>query len=281
MTDSRAIFRWASSTAEPRCGEKGADRYLLQTSDAPEFINVFLSVSIIDTIRTIQYLLEGQKYYWRVQASNIEGSGPWSDAWDFTTILSAPTDLILQRSALNEITLTWNNHTTVAAGYVIERKQSPQTSFTLLDTLKGNGHGYVDKNADQAQTNVYRTKAYTKFAESDYSNEASLNSAGVKEEKEIPTEYSLSQNYPNPFNPTTIISFSLPFKSFVSLKVIDLLGREAASIVSEEMPAGNYTRQWNAVNMANGVYFYRLQVRPISGRQASSFTETKKLILLK
>jgi hypothetical protein len=89
----------------------------------------------------------------------------------------------------------------------------------------------------------------------------------------LPTKFSLKQNYPNPFNPTTTISFSLPSKSFVSLKVFDLIGREVATIVSEEMSAGNYTKQWNAAALTSGIYFYRLQ--------SGTFTETKKLVLLK
>jgi hypothetical protein len=88
-----------------------------------------------------------------------------------------------------------------------------------------------------------------------------------------PKKFMLSQNYPNPFNPATTISFSLAKSSFVSLKIFDLLGREVATIVSEEMSAGSYSRQWNAANMTSGIYFYRLQ--------AGSFTETKKLILLR
>ena len=89
----------------------------------------------------------------------------------------------------------------------------------------------------------------------------------------IPQTFSLAQNYPNPFNPSTTISFSLPSQSFVSLKVFDIVGREVATIVSEEMPAGAYTRQWNAAKMSSGIYFYRLQ--------AGSYTQTKKLVLLK
>jgi hypothetical protein len=85
--------------------------------------------------------------------------------------------------------------------------------------------------------------------------------------------YYLNQNYPNPFNPSTTISFNLSSRSFVLLKVFDLIGREVATIVSEEMQAGNYSRQWNAFDLPSGVYFYRLQ--------AGSFAETKKLILLK
>jgi hypothetical protein len=96
---------------------------------------------------------------------------------------------------------------------------------------------------------------------------------GIETKENIPNEFSLSQNYPDPFNPTTTISFVLPSRSFVSMKIFDALGREVATIVSEEMPAGSYSRIWNAQNMSSGVYFYRLQ--------AGSFTETKKLMVLK
>jgi hypothetical protein len=89
----------------------------------------------------------------------------------------------------------------------------------------------------------------------------------------VPLTFLLRQNYPNPFNPSTTISFSLPLKSLVSLKVYDLLGREVTTIVSEEMSAGNYSRQWNANGMSSGVYFYRLQ--------AGSSAEVKKLVLLR
>jgi hypothetical protein len=89
----------------------------------------------------------------------------------------------------------------------------------------------------------------------------------------LPTRFSLDQNYPNPFNPSTTISFGLPSKSFVSLRVFDALGREVSILLAEELPAGTYARQWNAGNAPSGVYFYRLQ--------AGSFADTKKLLLLK
>jgi Lysophospholipase L1 and related esterases len=85
--------------------------------------------------------------------------------------------------------------------------------------------------------------------------------------------YVLGQNYPNPFNPATTISFSFPTQSFVSLKVFDALGREVSILLSEQLSAGTYLRQWDATGLASGVYFYRLQ--------AGSFIETKKLILLR
>ena len=83
----------------------------------------------------------------------------------------------------------------------------------------------------------------------------------------------LDQNYPNPFNPSTTIPFSLPFRSAVSLKIFDILGKEIVTLYSGELSAGTYTHRWNAINLPSGVYFYRLQ--------AGSFTQTKKLLLLK
>ena len=89
----------------------------------------------------------------------------------------------------------------------------------------------------------------------------------------LPIKSELSQNYPNPFNPLTNISFALPSRSFVVLKVFDLIGREIATLISKELPPGKYSRQWDASGMPSGVYFYRLHV--------GTFTETKKLILLR
>jgi photosystem II stability/assembly factor-like uncharacterized protein len=85
--------------------------------------------------------------------------------------------------------------------------------------------------------------------------------------------FMLFQNYPNPFNPTTTISFTVPSPSHVTLKIFNALGQDVATIVSEELAAGSYQRQWQASGRPSGVYFYRLQ--------AGSFTETKRLLLLR
>ena len=89
--------------------------------------------------------------------------------------------------------------------------------------------------------------------------------------KGIPTEFSLSQNYPNPFNPTTIIQFALPKESQVSLKVFDLLGKEVATLASEELGPGYFSVRWQA-DFPSGTYIYRLQAR--------EFVDTKKMLLL-
>ena len=88
-----------------------------------------------------------------------------------------------------------------------------------------------------------------------------------------PLNVSVSQNYPNPFNPVTAITFVLPAKLFVTLVIYDSLGREVSKLVYEELPAGTYTREWNAEGLSSGTYFARLQ--------AGSYIETKKIILVK
>ncbi|MEK7250185.1 MAG: T9SS type A sorting domain-containing protein, partial [Bacteroidota bacterium] len=85
--------------------------------------------------------------------------------------------------------------------------------------------------------------------------------------------FELSQNYPNPFNPATIIKFQIPNSSFVTLKVFDLLGREVATLVNEQMKPGSYERTFEGNNLASGIYFYHLR--------ASGFSQTKKLVLLR
>jgi hypothetical protein len=89
----------------------------------------------------------------------------------------------------------------------------------------------------------------------------------------IPIEFKLLQNYPNPFNPTTTIKIVIPKSSFVSIKVYDLLGREVATLVNEEKPAGNYEAEFDGSDLSSGIYFYHLQ--------ADEFSVTKKMILLK
>jgi len=118
-----------------------------------------------------------------------------------------------------------------------------------------------------------------------------VTATGIRQEQSQPKKFALLNAYPNPFNPSTTISFHLPYKSFVSLKVFNLLGCEVSTLVSQELSADTYTRQWNAVGMPSGVYFCRLQVRQASGPafrdpvqrdgQAGSFTKMKKLVLLK
>jgi len=89
----------------------------------------------------------------------------------------------------------------------------------------------------------------------------------------VPDEYSLSQNYPNPFNPQTEIAFGLPVDSRVSVTVYNVLGQVVTELVNGELPAGNHVVNWNASDMASGVYFYRIT--------ANQFTASRSMVLMK
>jgi hypothetical protein len=96
-------------------------------------------------------------------------------------------------------------------------------------------------------------------------------------ENGLPSEFILYQNYPNPFNPITTIQYSIPSgvetSYMTSLQVYDVLGREVALLVNQKQSAGNYEVKFDASQLVNGVYFYRLQ--------AGSHFSVKKMIILK
>jgi hypothetical protein len=89
----------------------------------------------------------------------------------------------------------------------------------------------------------------------------------------VPTSFSLSQNYPNPFNPTTLIAYSIPKNTFVTLKVYNVLGQEVATLFAGNQKAGNYVATFDGSKCASGIYLYRLQ--------AGSVSITKKMVLVK
>lgn len=89
----------------------------------------------------------------------------------------------------------------------------------------------------------------------------------------IPEDFKLSQNFPNPFNPTTIIRFDIPKESLVKLTVYDILGRLVKTLVNENKKPGIYEVQFDAKNLASGIYFYHINT--------GNYNLTRKMILLK
>jgi len=95
----------------------------------------------------------------------------------------------------------------------------------------------------------------------------------LKFSNKSPSEFNLSQNYPNPFNPATAIESSLPQAFFVRLEVFSTIGQRVALLVNEQRTAGSHQINFDASDLATGMYMYRLQ--------SGEFVQTKKLMLIK
>ena len=177
-----------------------------------------------------------------------------------------------------EVILSWITATeTNNCGFEIERKlinNDGSGYWTVRGFKQGFGtttdpqeYSFVDDiTGVNAVSIAYRLKQIDFDGSFEYSEEVLVTQI-------IPTEFMLEQNYPNPFNPTTSISYSLPVKSVVNLKVYDAIGKEVAVLVNQEQGAGRYNLLFNATGLASGIYFYQLKT--------NEFTAVKKLVLMK
>ncbi len=180
----------------------------------------------------------------------------------------------------NSTVLHWTTASEVNNyGFYVQRK-SEGGQFADLPNSFVAGHGTTNEPQSYTWTDLSVTRGtwYYRLKQVDldhsvhYSDPISVTIVtGVQET--TPQVFSLSQNYPNPFNPSTTIRFEIAKPDVVTLKVYDVLGREVATLVNEQMSAGNYSISFNAANLASGTYVYRLQV--------GNFVSTKKMNLTK
>ncbi len=185
--------------------------------------------------------------------------------------------------------LNWTNNSN-ATGYEIWRKVRTNgvwgNPYQIAIVTNGSGT-YTDTdyklNAWKQGTELeYDVRAYS----SSYSQDpqwatvyGSVNSKyneslaeNILTDGETPTDYSIS-NHPNPFNPTTTINYQLPKDGMVTIKVYDIIGKEAATLVNEQKSAGYYKVDFDASRLTSGVY--------IATIQASGFNKSIKLLLTK
>ncbi|MBE0571121.1 MAG: T9SS type A sorting domain-containing protein [Ignavibacteriaceae bacterium] len=184
-------------------------------------------------------------------------------------LVSFTAELIDDNVSLKWITATETNN----SGFEIQRK-SDDVEWGKIGFVEGHGtttelsiYSYSDNLMNiKAKSLSYRLKQIDFNGSFEYSQEIVVEIA-------VPLEFALGQNFPNPFNPSTKIKYSVPQASKVQIKVFDVLGNEIETLVNEEKDQGVYTVNFDANNLASGLYLYRIQ--------ASSFIATKKMILLK
>lgn len=183
--------------------------------------------------------------------------------------------LVLVNNGNNRPKLIWGKYpTSNVILYQIYRDDSGNGNYTIIATVSNTTFTYTDNSVvmgEPGQVINYKVKAFGKEFTNTVSTTVIPYKKGTESESEI--NYSLTQNYPNPFNPLTVISFSIPKNSFVSLKVFDVLGNEVSELVNEIKEKGNYNISFEASNLSSGVYFYTLK--------ANGNSLTKKMLLAK
>jgi len=167
--------------------------------------------------------------------------------------------------------------------FMITRAESPDGMYAPVhyEAAMGNSsarHDYVwvDEGVENNRTYYYKLHVQDQDGSYHYYNvdgNVVVASATPRTGAELPFEFALYQNYPNPFNPQTTFSFTIPAADHVTLKVFDMLGREVATVVDENLAANHYTFNWSADGLPTGVYLYTLK--------SGNHTATNKLLYLK
>lgn len=160
-------------------------------------------------------------------------------------------------------------------------------TFSLFATVDEDVYEYIDTTATVG-TDVYANSYYIKcfytnqwedIFETSATNTVEIRLAHPQKRSaqsnsgDVTFNYVLEQNYPNPFNPATMIHFSIKTKSFATLKIYDILGKEVAVLLNNFIEAGNYSIKFNASDIPSGIYIYTLR--------ANKYTSSRKMLLLK
>src|SRR5574338_1193475 len=230
-----------------------------------EIINISSFIAYQPTVyirlRSIQ---PGWHWWWAID--NFQVNSIWIPV-ELTSFTSSVEE--------NNVTLNWQTATeTNNSGFDIERntplnplsrgEAEGRGVWSSIGFVNGNGtttepqsYSFVDKELEAGKYQ-YRLTQIDFDGTFEYSNV-------IEVEINPPAKFGLEQNYPNPFNPLTTIKFSIPsvgtrLALYVQLKVYDVLGKEVATLVNEEKTAGSYEVEFDASNLASGIYYYQIRV---------------------
>ena len=192
---------------------------------------------------------------------------------NLTTVLAWKTATEVNNAGFEIERISINNHSLTQQG-TLGSAQSTINSWSKVGFVAGNGtsnaphhYSYAD-NVGTPGTYSYRLKQIDHDGAFIYSQEVHVQAGSV------PNVFTLGQNYPNPFNPSTSIQFTVPADGKATLKIFNALGQEVATLFDGEASAGmEHQVQFNASNLASGMYFSRLE---FGGK-----TQIKKMTLLK
>ncbi len=208
---------------------------------------------------------------WGNITGNITGTG--------TTCNSPlPVEMMTLSASVNKtsVILAWQTSFEVNnKGFEIYRSgKNINTEWNKVGFVNGNGTKTTPTNYTYSDDKLSTGKYYYRLKQIDYNGNMQYYNLNNFVEITGPNKFELSQNFPNPFNPVTKINFSIATGTTVSLKVYDLTGREISTIINNKfLIADYYSIEFNASNLASGVYIYRIVTE--------KFTSIKKMVVLK
>ncbi|HRI84956.1 MAG TPA: M12 family metallo-peptidase [Ignavibacteria bacterium] len=223
-----------------------------------------------------------------VRDNNIAGGGVNYEFVSYEVTAGAGPFLVTQPNtnvtwnSNNPQTVTWDVANTNAAPVSVSNvniKLSTDGGLTFPTTLAANTSNDGSETITLPSINISNARIKVEavgniFFDISNVNFAISNQVSVLNNNTgIPSEYSLSQNFPNPFNPSTKINFDIPENSDVTLKLMDISGREIATLVRDNFTAGSYSFSFDGRGLSSGVYFYKLE--------AGEFFQTKRMVLIK
>src|ERR1035437_2986486 len=196
----------------------------------------------------------------------------------YSTTGSLPVELtsFTAKQSAGGVELRWATATEVSNfGFDIERAnpsvKNNQTIWEKIGFISGHGnsnspnnYSFID-NKHLSGKSQYRLKQIDKDGAFKYTKTIEVGFVILK--------YYLAQNYPNPFNPSTVITYSIPASSNVVINVYNVIGELIKTLVNQYQEAGIYKVNFDARDLSNGIYFYKIQ--------SGNFVEIKKMLLLK
>jgi hypothetical protein len=291
------VFKWLTATrGQPLDPQPTAERYVLNpvrlflrrhdpvdSSSMPTAWNSTMNrvKSTIEaaTNHKAQYREEnsdslgGLSWHYLPNTGPVQGKLGWTDTYVISGQEIAVADCYLNTLHIQEADTAGVFRTGLKEwlrGNNLGARTPPEPNYILAGG-DYNGTIHPDEGKTLEILSSFRKSATNMWAYSDSVYTGPISS--VSDNCNQAAEFRLMQNYPNPLNPSTIISFSLARSTNVTLRVYNILGQAIATIVSENLNPGIYSRQWNASNVGSGVYYCRLQ--------AGEFVQTKKLIVLR
>jgi hypothetical protein len=155
-------------------------------------------------------------------------------------------------------------------------------SATRLVNLSWN----IVDNRGQYSINIGKNKSYALIANGSLNIESNSLSAGqymnlniaVNTQSDNPVSTALLENYPNPFNPTTLIKLFLPSDSHVRLEVYDVVGQRVATLLNQQMQAGNHSVLFDGSQLSSGIYCVRMDTE---GNSTERYTKIHRIVLIK